>query len=244
MAWADFASSVIDDFLADARALARAVARRHLNGRGAVAAAGAKVGDVAIPACWTVSASYYVIAPAEASSNLSRYDGVRCDLRIDADDVTQMNAKTRAAGFGAEVKRRIMLGTYALSAGYYDAYYAQAQRVRTLDCGAPLAGVPRDFDVLIGPTTPGVAFRFGEKEDPLSMYLSDLFTIPSNLAGHPAMSVPFALGEDDLPIGVQILAPSTLGEVAMFQVAAALEAAAPRRASQLLRGVPSEWCAK
>jgi aspartyl-tRNA(Asn)/glutamyl-tRNA(Gln) amidotransferase subunit A len=213
---------VIDDFLADASG---ATVQAVNAAAEALAAAGATVDHVAIPALLDGLASYYVIAPAEASSNLSRYDGVRYGLRVDADDVTQMNAKTRAAGFGAEVKRRIMLGTYALSAGYYDAYYAQAQRVRTL-IAAAFARAYVDFDVLIGPTTPGVAFRFGEKEDPLSMYLSDLFTIPSNLAGHPAMSVPFALGEEHLPVGVQILAPA-LGEMPMFQVAAVLEAAAP-----------------
>ncbi|MEY2463767.1 MAG: aspartyl-tRNA(Asn)/glutamyl-tRNA(Gln) amidotransferase subunit, partial [Acidimicrobiaceae bacterium] len=133
-----------------------------------------------------------------------------------------MNAATRTAGFGAEVKRRIMLGTYALSAGYYDAYYGKAQRVRTL--------ILRDFDrayehfdVLIGPTAPSTAFAFGAKADPLAMYLNDVFTIPSNLAGHPALSVPFGSGDDGLPIGVQVLAPA-LGEIAMFRAAAALEA--------------------
>jgi aspartyl-tRNA(Asn)/glutamyl-tRNA(Gln) amidotransferase subunit A len=199
---------VIDDFLADA---SPSTAAAVTDAAAALAAAGATVEHVAIPALLDGLASYYVIAPAEASSNLSRYDGVRYGLRVDADDVAQMNSRTRAAGFGAEVKRRIMLGTYALSAGYYDAYYGQAQRVRTL-IGEAFARAYSDFDVLIGPTTPGVAFRFGEKEDPLSMYLSDLFTIPSNLAGHPAMSVPFALGEDRLPIGVQVFAPA-LGEV-------------------------------
>ena len=213
---------IIDDFLVDASgATATAVA----DAAQALANAGAVVDHVAIPELMDGLSAYYVIAPAEASSNLSRYDGVRYGLRIDADDVTQMNSKTRAAGFGAEVKRRIMLGTYALSAGYYDAYYAQAQRVRTL-IGAAFARAYEHFDVLIGPTTPGVAFHFGEKADPLSMYLSDLYTIPSNLAGHPAMSVPFALGEDEMPVGIQILAPA-LGEIAMFKAAAALEAAAP-----------------
>jgi aspartyl-tRNA(Asn)/glutamyl-tRNA(Gln) amidotransferase subunit A len=213
---------VIDDFLADA-----SVATRGAVGDAATAlsAAGALVENVAIPELLDGLASYYVIAPAEASSNLSRYDGVRYGLRVDADDVEQMNSRTRAAGFGAEVKRRIMLGTYALSAGYYDAYYAQAQRVRTLISEA-FTRAYADFDVLIGPTTPGVAFRFGEKADPLAMYLSDLYTIPSNLAGHPAMSVPFALGEDQLPVGVQVLAPA-LGEAVMFRVAQALEKAAP-----------------
>jgi aspartyl-tRNA(Asn)/glutamyl-tRNA(Gln) amidotransferase subunit A len=213
---------VIDDFLADASA---ATAAAVGDAAAALSAAGALVDRVAIPALLDGLASYYVIAPAEASSNLSRYDGVRYGLRVDADDVEQMNSRTRAAGFGAEVKRRIMLGTYALSAGYYDAYYAQAQRVRTLIAEA-FARAYGDFDVLIGPTTPGVAFRFGEKADPLAMYLSDLYTIPSNLAGHPAMSVPFALGEDQLPVGVQVLAPA-LGETRMFRVAAALENAAP-----------------
>jgi aspartyl-tRNA(Asn)/glutamyl-tRNA(Gln) amidotransferase subunit A len=213
---------IIDDFLADASgATANAVG----DAAQALAKAGAIVDHVAIPELMDGLSAYYVIAPAEASSNLSRYDGVRYGLRVDADDVTQMNSKTRAAGFGAEVKRRIMLGTYALSAGYYDAYYAQAQRVRTL-IGAAFARAYEQFDVLIGPTTPGVAFHFGEKADPLSMYLSDLYTIPSNLAGHPAMSVPFALGEDEMPVGIQILAPA-LGEIAMFKAAAALEAAAP-----------------
>jgi aspartyl-tRNA(Asn)/glutamyl-tRNA(Gln) amidotransferase subunit A len=213
---------VIDDFLADASA---ATARAVGDAADALSAAGALVDRVAIPALLDGLASYYVIAPAEASSNLSRYDGVRYGLRVDADDVEQMNSRTRAAGFGAEVKRRIMLGTYALSAGYYDAYYGQAQRVRTLISEA-FTRAYADFDVLIGPTTPGVAFRFGEKADPLAMYLSDLYTIPSNLAGHPAMSVPFALGEDQLPVGVQVLAPA-LRESVMFRVAAALEEAAP-----------------
>jgi aspartyl-tRNA(Asn)/glutamyl-tRNA(Gln) amidotransferase subunit A len=213
---------VIDDFLTDASA---ATAAAVSDAAAALSAAGASVDRVAIPTLLDGLAAYYVIAPAEASSNLSRYDGVRYGLRVDADNVEQMNSRTRAAGFGAEVKRRIMLGTFALSAGYYDAYYGQAQRVRTLISEA-FARAYADFDVLIGPTTPGVAFRFGEKADPLAMYLSDLYTIPSNLAGHPAMSVPFALGEDNLPVGVQVLAPA-LGEADMFRIAAALEAAAP-----------------
>jgi aspartyl-tRNA(Asn)/glutamyl-tRNA(Gln) amidotransferase subunit A len=223
---------VIDDFLADASGATRSAVDDAAQ---ALARAGASVDHVSIPELMDGLSAYYVIAPAEASSNLSRYDGVRYGLRVDADDVTQMNAKTRAAGFGAEVKRRIMLGTYALSAGYYDAYYAQAQRVRTL-IAAAFARAYEHFDVLIGPTTPGVAFHFGEKADPLSMYLSDLYTIPSNLAGHPAMSVPFALGEDEMPVGIQILAPA-LGEVPMFQAAAALEQAAPAGVSAPL-GLP------
>ena len=189
----------------------------------ALAAAGAKVEEVSVPATIYGLSAYYLIAPAEASSNLARYDGVRYGLRVDADDITTMYGATRAAGFGAEVKRRIMLGTYALSAGYYDAYYGQAQRVRTLiirDFDAAYA----DFDALISPTAPTTAFAFGAKtENPLAMYLSDVCTIPSNLAGHPAMSVPFGTGDDGLPVGVQVMA-NALQEPTMFRVAAALEA--------------------
>jgi aspartyl-tRNA(Asn)/glutamyl-tRNA(Gln) amidotransferase subunit A len=136
-----------------------------------------------------------------------------------------MYGRTRSAGFGPEVKRRIMLGTYALSAGYYDAYYGQAQRVRTLII-RDFERAYADFDVLLSPTSPTVAFPFGAKSaDPLTMYMSDVCTIPSNLAGHPAISVPFGTGADGLPVGVQVLAPA-LGEPVMFQVAAALERAA------------------
>jgi len=191
----------------------------------ALAAAGAKIEEVSVPAAAHGLSAYYLIAPAEASSNLARYDGVRYGLRVAGADITEMYGATRAAGFGAEVKRRIMLGTYALSAGYYDAYYGQAQRVRTL--------IIRDFetayqrvDVLLSPTTPSTAFAFGAKADPLSMYLSDVCTIPSNLAGHPAMSVPFGTGADGMPVGVQVMAPA-LAEARMFAVAGALEAGAP-----------------
>jgi aspartyl-tRNA(Asn)/glutamyl-tRNA(Gln) amidotransferase subunit A len=184
--------------------------------------AGAVISDATVPAAVYGLSAYYLIAPAEASSNLARYDGVRYGLRVDGDDITAMYTSTRAAGFGPEVKRRIMLGTYALSAGYYDAYYGQAQRVRTL--------IIRDFDaayakhdLLLGATSPTTAFELGAKtENPLAMYLSDVFTIPSNLAGHPAISVPYGTGDDGLPVGVQVLAPS-LAEPLMFRAAAALE---------------------
>ena len=133
---------------------------------------------------------------------------------------------TRTAGFGAEVKRRIMLGTYALSAGYYDAFYGKAQKVRTLIV-RDFEAAYEQFDVLLSPTAPSTAFRFGDKaDDPLAMYLSDVCTIPTNLAGHPAMSVPFGAGDDAMPVGVQVLAPA-LGEVAMFRTAAVLEKGAP-----------------
>ena len=190
----------------------------------ALTAAGAKVDEVSVPATVYGISAYYLIAPAEASSNLARYDGVRYGLRVDADDITQMYGATRAAGFGAEVKRRIMLGTYALSAGYYDAYYGKAQRVRTLII-RDFAAAYENFDALLSPTSPTTAFAFGAKSDPLAMYMSDVCTIPSNLAGHPAMSVPFGTGDDGLPVGVQVMA-NALQEPLMFRVAQALEASA------------------
>ncbi|MBV8297279.1 MAG: Asp-tRNA(Asn)/Glu-tRNA(Gln) amidotransferase subunit GatA [Acidimicrobiia bacterium] len=198
------------------------VAARVEEAARALEKAGAVISDASVPAAVYGLSAYYLIAPAEASSNLARYDGVRYGLRVEGDDVTTMYAATRAAGFGAEVKRRIMLGTYALSAGYYDAYYGQAQRVRTLiirDFEAAYAG----HDLLLGATSPTTAFEVGAKtENPLTMYLSDVFTIPSNLAGHPAISVPYGTGDDGLPVGVQVLAPA-LAEPLMFRAAAALE---------------------
>ncbi|HEV2993562.1 MAG TPA: Asp-tRNA(Asn)/Glu-tRNA(Gln) amidotransferase subunit GatA [Acidimicrobiia bacterium] len=192
----------------------------------ALEAAGATVERVSTPSARYALSAYYLIAPAEASSNLARYDGVRYGLRVDADDVATMNARTRAAGFGPEVKRRIMLGTYALSAGYYEAYYGKAQRVRTLII-RDFARVYERCDALLAPTSPTVAFRLGAKTaDPLTMYLSDVCTVPSSLAGHAAISVPFGVGEAGLPVGVQVLAPA-LGDPLLFRVGAVLEAAAP-----------------
>ncbi len=190
--------------------------------------AGARIVDVTLPSLSYALTAYYLIAPAEASSNLARYDGVRYGLRASAADTNAMYGATRAAGFGDEVKRRIMLGTYALSAGYYDAYYGKALKVRRL--------IAEDFeraytqaDAVLMPTSPMVAFPFGDKvDDPMSMYLCDIYTIPTNLAGHPAMSVPFGTGAHGLPVGVQVLAPA-LGEVAMFRVGGALEAAGGAR---------------
>jgi aspartyl-tRNA(Asn)/glutamyl-tRNA(Gln) amidotransferase subunit A len=188
--------------------------------------AGAKVERVRVPSCVYGLSAYYLIAPAEASSNLARYDGVRYGLRVDGEDVAEMNGRTRAAGFGPEVKRRIMLGTYALSAGYYDAYYGQAQKVRTLII-RDFARAYESFDVLLAPTSPTTAFELGARTaDPLAMYLSDVCTIPSNLAGHPGITVPFGTGADGLPVGVQVLAPA-LGEPVMFRVARAVEGLAP-----------------
>ena len=191
----------------------------------ALEAAGATIVDITLPSLSYALTAYYLIAPAEASSNLARFDGVRFGLRVNAADTNSMYGATRAAGFGDEVKRRIMLGTYALSAGYYDAYYGKALKVRRL--------IAQDFerayeqvDTILTPTSPVVAFKFGDKvDDPMSMYLCDIYTIPTNLAGHPAMSVPFGTGAHGLPVGIQVLAPA-LGEQAMFRVGGALEVAA------------------
>ncbi|MFN8035287.1 MAG: Asp-tRNA(Asn)/Glu-tRNA(Gln) amidotransferase subunit GatA [Acidimicrobiia bacterium] len=208
--------------LTDAEGIAPEIRAAVDRAAAALEAGGASVDRVSVPSAVHGLSAYYLIAPAEASSNLARYDGVRYGLRVDADDVASMNARTRDAGFGAEVKRRIMLGTYALSAGYYDAYYGQAQRVRTLIIRDFSRAYER-FDVLLSPTSPTTAFELGAKTaDPLAMYLSDVCTIPTNLAGHPAVSVPFGVAGDGLPIGVQVLAP-TLGERVMFRVARAIE---------------------
>jgi aspartyl-tRNA(Asn)/glutamyl-tRNA(Gln) amidotransferase subunit A len=197
---------------------------------------GAKVTEVSCPHFSYALPAYYLIAPSECSSNLARFDAMRYGLRV-GDDGTrsaeEVMALTRAQGFGAEVKRRIMLGTYALSSGYYDAYYGKAQQVRTL--------ITRDFeaafdrvDVLISPTTPTTAFPLGERvDDPMAMYLADLCTIPSDLAGNAALSVPCGLSPDDgLPVGLQIMAP-VLADDRMYRVGAAVEAALDTR-----RGYP------
>ena len=190
----------------------------------ALQAAGATIVDIALPSLSYCLTAYYLVAPAEASSNLARYDGVRYGLRVEKSDLHSMYGATRAAGFGAEVKRRIMLGTYALSAGYFDAYYGKALKVRRLIAN-DFAAAYEKCDVILTPTSPTVAFPLGDKtSDPLTMYLCDIFTIPTNLAGHAAMSVPFGTGAHNLPVGVQVLAPA-LGEQTMFRVAAELERA-------------------
>jgi aspartyl-tRNA(Asn)/glutamyl-tRNA(Gln) amidotransferase subunit A len=187
-----------------------------------LAAAGATIVDVEVPAFTYGLTAYYIIAPAEASSNLARYDGVRYGLRVDASDTNSMYSATRAAGFGDEVKRRILLGTYALSAGYYDAYYGKALKIRRL-MAQDFAKAYEQADVLLTPSSPSVAFPFGSKTaDPFAMYLCDTYTIPANLTGEPGISVPFGTGQHDLPVGVQVLAPA-LGEPVMLQVAAELE---------------------
>ncbi|WP_345423568.1 Asp-tRNA(Asn)/Glu-tRNA(Gln) amidotransferase subunit GatA [Pseudonocardia xishanensis] len=186
---------------------------------------GAEIVEVSCPHFEYGMAAYYLILPSEVSSNLARFDAMRYGLRVSRGaSAEEVMAATREAGFGPEVKRRIILGTYALSSGYYDAYYGQAQKVRTL--------ISRDFaaafakaDVLVSPTAPTTAFRIGEKvDDPLAMYLNDLATIPTNLAGVAGMSVPSGLAEEDgLPVGLQIMAPA-LGEAVMYRVGAAFEA--------------------
>ena len=188
---------------------------------------GATTERVTLPTADYGLAAYYIIAPAEASSNLARYDGVKYGLRTAGKDLIDMESRTRAVGFGAEVKRRIMLGTYALSAGYYEAYYGKAQKVRTL--------IRQDFekafarvDVIVGPTTPGVAFAHGEKEDPLAMYLNDIFTVPANLSGNPGISVPCGFSASGLPIGLHLVGRA-FDEATLLRVAYAYEQATPWR---------------
>ena len=183
---------------------------------------GAEIVEVSIPSTAMSLSAYYLIAPAECSANLARFDGVRYGLRVEGDTVEDMMSRTRAEGFGPEVTRRILLGTYALSAGYYDAFYGQAQRVRTITI-REFGAAYEKADVLVSPTAPTTAFEFGAKtQDPLSMYMSDVCTIPSNLTGDPAVSVPVGLDAHGLPIGFQIMAPS-LGEAVLFRVAQAVE---------------------
>ncbi len=186
---------------------------------------GAVAVEIGLPLTKYALPAYYIIAPAEASSNLARYDGVRFGLRVPGDSIDAMYARTRAAGFGPEVRRRILIGTYVLSAGYYDAYYLKAQRVRAL--------IARDFedafqscDAILTPTAPSAAFAIGEKmNDPVAMYLNDVFTVPSSLAGLPAISVPAGLSADGLPLGLQVIGRA-FDEEGMLAVAAALERAA------------------
>jgi aspartyl-tRNA(Asn)/glutamyl-tRNA(Gln) amidotransferase subunit A len=192
---------------------------------------GGEVAEAPLPHAEHGISAYYVIAPAEASSNLARYDGVRYGMRAPAgeEDLIAMYEETRAEGFGPEVKRRIMLGTYALSSGYYDAYYGRAQRVRT-KIAADFAAAFSDFDFVVTPTSPSVAFGLEEKvDDPLAMYMNDFFTVPMSLAGIPAISIPAGLAEPEgggpqLPVGFQIAAPA-FAEQKLLEAAFALEQA-------------------
>jgi aspartyl-tRNA(Asn)/glutamyl-tRNA(Gln) amidotransferase subunit A len=188
-------------------------------------AAGATPVPISLPHTRYALATYYIIAPAEASSNLARYDGVRFGLRVPGDSLIDMYENTRAAGFGAEVRRRILIGTYVLSAGYYDAYYLKAQKVRAL--------IARDFteafktcDVILTPTAPSAAFALGENmDDPIAMYLNDVFTVPVNLAGLPGLSVPAGLSAENLPLGLQLIGRA-FDEETLFRVGGVLESAA------------------
>jgi aspartyl-tRNA(Asn)/glutamyl-tRNA(Gln) amidotransferase subunit A len=196
--------------------------------------AGDEVVDVSLPHTKYGLGTYYIVAPAEASSNLARYDGVRFGLRHDGEDLSDLYERTRAEGFGPEVRRRVLIGTYVLSAGYYDAYYLRAQKIRAL--------ILRDFtdafarvDALLTPTAPTAAFAQGENmDDPIKMYLNDLFTVPADLAGVPAASVPCGLDANGLPLGLQIITRS-FDEATMFAVSAALERAADFSALPTLR---------
>ncbi len=185
-------------------------------------AAGAQLRPIELPHEEFAVATYYVIATAEASSNLARYDGVRYGFRAESNDLADMYANTRSGGFGNEVKRRILLGTFVLSAGYYDAYYGRAQCVRTLLC-KDFNQAFADVDILVGPTTPSTAFAIGEKADnPLEMYLSDVFTVTANLAGLPGISVPCGQDDAGLPVGLQIIGPA-LGEAKILKAARLIE---------------------
>ena len=187
--------------------------------------AGAETVEISLPHTRYALPCYYILAPAEASANLARYDGVRYGLRVPGDSIDEMYENTRAEGFGQEVKRRVLIGTYVLSAGYYDAYYLKAQRVRTL--------ISRDFteafekaDVILTPTTPSAAFAVGEKmDDPIAMYLNDVFTVPASLAGLPGISLPAGLSEDGLPLGLQLIGRA-FDEETVLRTAGVLEGAA------------------
>lgn len=198
--------------------------------------AGAEIVEITLPHTKYALAAYYIVAPAEASSNLARYDGVRYGLRVPGKDIAGMYEQTRAAGFGNEVRRRIMIGTYVLSAGYYDAYYVRAQKIRTL--------IKRDFetvfhdgiDAILTPATPSAAFGLGEKgsADPIEMYLNDVFTVTVNMAGLPGIAVPAGLSAQGLPLGLQVIG-RPFDEETLFTVGAAIEAAAPKVA------LPARW---
>jgi aspartyl-tRNA(Asn)/glutamyl-tRNA(Gln) amidotransferase subunit A len=192
------------------------------------------VEDLSLPHTKYALPAYYIVAPAECSSNLARYDGVRYGLRVPGKDLIDTYENTRAAGFGKEVKRRVLIGTYVLSAGYYDAYYLKAQKVRTL--------IKQDFDnawtkvdVVLTPTTPSPAFAFGEKSgDPLAMYLEDIFTVTVNMAGLPGISVPAGLSSEGTPLGLQLIG-KPFDEGTLFRAAQAIEDAAGRFP------VPKKW---
>ncbi len=187
--------------------------------------AGAEVIDIELPLTKYALATYYIIAPAEASSNLARYDGVRFGLRKPGQTLDEMYENTRGEGFGQEVRRRILIGTYVLSAGYYDAYYLKAQQVRTL-IAQDFARAFERCDAILTPTAPSAAFALGEKmDDPIAMYLNDVFTVPVNMAGLPGISVPAGLSGDGLPLGLQVIGRA-FDEATVLRVAGVIESAA------------------
>jgi len=201
-----------------------------------LAGEGAEIVELSLPTFDIAMSAYYLIAPAEASANLARFDGIRYGHRVQGATTEALMANTRAEGFGPEVIRRILLGTYALSAGYYDAFYGQAQKVRAA-VQEDLASAYESVDVLVSPTSPTVAFSAGERiDDPLAMYLSDICTIPMNLSGDPAISIPIGVDPQSLPIGFQVMAPA-LGEQVMFRVAAQVEQLAAFTARPVLEEV-------
>ena len=186
---------------------------------------GASYKEISLPHTKYALAAYYIVAPAEASANLARYDGVRYGLRVPGDSLDDMYTNTRGEGFGDEVQRRILMGTYALSSGYYDAYYIKAQKVRTLIANDFKAAF-EDVDVLLTPTAPTAAFALGEKqEDPIAMYLNDVFTVPTSLAGLPGISVPAGLSKDGLPLGLQLIGRA-FDEETLLRVADVMEISA------------------
>jgi aspartyl-tRNA(Asn)/glutamyl-tRNA(Gln) amidotransferase subunit A len=207
--------------------LDESIAERVKSAAGALEREGAKVEEISLPHTRYAVPAYYLLATAEASSNLARYDGVRYGLRRSARGMRDMIRATRAAGFGTEAKRRIMLGTFALSAGYHDRFYGRAQQARVLVRGDFVEAFRRGVDLLLTPVSPMPPFRLGEKlEDPLAMYLTDLYTVTANLAGVPALALPLGLDDAGLPIGGQLIGPH-FGEAALFRAAAVLERAFP-----------------
>ena len=198
--------------------------------------AGATIVDTSLPHTKYGLAAYYIVAPAEASSNLARYDGVRYGLRVPGKDIVDMYEGTRAAGFGKEVRRRIMIGTYVLSAGYYDAYYVRAQKIRTLIKRDFEAAFEQGVDCILTPATPSAAFGLGEKgsANPIEMYLNDVFTVTVNMAGLPGIAVPAGLSATGLPLGLQLIG-RPFGEEALFTAASAIEKAAPKTV------LPTRW---
>ncbi|MGH6863832.1 MAG: amidase family protein, partial [Methylocella sp.] len=201
-------------------------------------AAGAKIAEISLPHTRYALPAYYIVAPAEASSNLARYDGVRYGLRVPGKDIADMYERTRAAGFGKEVRRRIMIGTYVLSAGYYDAYYVRAQKIRTLIKRDFEAAFASGIDAILTPATPSAAFGLGEKgsADPVEMYLNDIFTVTVNMAGLPGISVPAGISSEGLPLGLQVIGRA-FDEETLFAVAHSIEQSAPKIAP------PEKWWA-